>query len=186
MPDEIAAQASLMLGRCYLWAGEIDSALIVWDRLSKRFPGTEAANDALGDLLLLKEVRDSSLIGTFAQAWYELEQRKYDRSFLMFRDIMGLQSDSPLAGRSLLFAAEALAKMTGTDSSLMFLDSYIVSHPDYPFKDEVYYQMAELCLTELNDTAKATDYFERLLIETPESPLAPLVRRKLENISLSL
>jgi len=63
---------------------------------------------------------------------------------------------------------------------LLFLQTYLDNHRDAGLKDEIYYRMGEICRESLNDSGRARIYFEELLVQTPDSPRAPVVRRKLE------
>lgn len=183
---QFTSEAMLMLGRCYLWSGEVDSAMAVWNRLSRRFPGMDAANDALNDALYFKDVGGGSAIQEFSAAWLFLERGSYEKSLKGFRAIIGHYPETTLSGRSVLLGAEAVEAIEGSENALDFMAHYITLYPIIGLKDEIYLRMAEICLDDLDDIGRAKEYFETLLVEEPDSPLAPIVRRKLENLELTL
>ena len=81
---------------------------------------------------------------------------------------------------SAIEAANVREKLSGGEEALLFLQSYLDNHSEAGLKDEIYYRMGEICLESLNDGGRAQVYFEELLVQTPDSPRAPVVRRKLE------
>ena len=176
---ELKARAMHTMGKCLLWSGIIDSALSVWNRIARTLPGTEAANDALYDALCFKDV-DSTTVIQFGQAWLKLEQRKYEEAFAGFRILAQEKMGTVIAGRSAVEASHALEFSSGGEVALQYLLDYLTAGDRIELLDEIYYRMGEICLDNLNDPDKARFYFEELLVNTPESPRAPVVRRKLE------
>lgn len=180
------AEAMLMLARCYLWAGEVDSALAVWDRLSRRFPETDAANDALNDAICFKDISDNSFVREFAAAWLGFERGMYEKSLNSFRDILEHCPETVLCGRSVLLGAKAVEALKGSANALDYMAQYVTLYPNIGLRDEIYFRMAEICLNSLGDVGRAREYYETLLLEEPDSPLAPVVRRKLESLEPTL
>lgn len=179
---EIRAEAMLRLGRCHFWAGEVDSAVAIWDELSRKYPLTNAANDALNDLLCFKGMGDEKAVSDFSAAWFASAKRDFETALKGFKRVMETVPGTVLADRAALEAAEALKDSGKAESSLSLMEGYLNEHPEAELRDEIYFRMAEICLLKLNDKARAAYYYEQLLMEIPDSPLAPIVRRKLEEV----
>ena len=175
----LRSQAMLKMGRCLLWNGQPDSAFAVWDKLVRTLPGMDAANDALYDALCLKE-EDSTAVSHFASAWLKAERREYEEAFSRFGELAEAYAGQVIAGRAAIEAADVREKLSGGEEALLFLQLYLDNHCDAGLKDEIYYRMGEICRETLKDGERARIYFEELLVQTPDSPRAPVVRRKLE------
>lgn len=175
----LRSQAMLKMGRCLLWNGEPDSAFAVWDKLVRTLPGMDAANDALYDALCLKEA-DSTAVIRFAEAWLKVERREDEEAFGQFNALAEAYPGEVIGGRAAIEAANVRDKTSGGEEALLFLQSYLDNHSEAGLKDEIYYRMGEICLESLKDGDRARIYFEELLVQTPDSPRAPVVRRKLE------
>jgi tetratricopeptide (TPR) repeat protein len=177
---EIVSEANLRLGRCFLWAEQADSAMTVWEELARKYPTSDAANDALNDILCIKETEDKNAVSAFAQAWYSAERRQYEAALKDFRALMERFPGTVIAGRSCVEAGNVLTKFQGAEFALSFIEDYINKNTEVKLKDQIYYQMGEICLNVLKEPVRARVYFEKLLVEMPDSPLAPVVRRKME------
>ena len=176
---ELRSRAMLIMGRCLLWSGDADSAFAVWNRLVRTLPGLEAANDALYDAICLKEA-DSVAVASFAGAWLKMEQRSYVEAHARFKSLSEKNAGTVIGGRSAIEAANAQQRISGGEDALLFLADYLEEFPQTGLLDEIYYRMGEICLTALDDPVRARTYFEELLVQTPDSPRAPVVRRRLE------
>jgi tetratricopeptide (TPR) repeat protein len=170
------AQGLLLAGRCYFWKEEIDSAVAIWEKLARLKPMSDPANDALKDILLVKETKDTTLIKGFASAWFSAEQWKLPDAISAYQRIITKSLSSVIGGRSAMGIADCWVNLSLPDSALLSLDIYLESAPSAQLKDEILYQAGQICEKELGDAVKARGYYERLLLECPESPLGPRVR----------
>ncbi len=178
---ELWSQAMYKMGKCLLWKGEVDSAFSVWSRLSRLLPGTAAANDALYDALCLNGA-DSSALLKFAASWLSFERGDYPGAESGFKEISASYSGTIIGSRAAIEAARAMVQVSGGESALRYLEDYLNEFDQVELLDEIYYRMGEICLDVLQDFERARQYFEELLVETPASPRAPVVRRKLDNM----
>ena len=179
---EIMVQANLMIGRCLFWNGKVDSALKVWNGLARFQPKSEAANDALRDALTFSEVKDSALVKVYAAAWLQSAQKRYSEAVQGFSAVSARSPGTVIGSRAVLEAAEALRELSECDSAAKTLEMYIQSHPQAESRDEIFYLLGNIYLIDVNDPVRAGYWYEHLLVETPDSPLAPVVRRKLESL----
>jgi tetratricopeptide (TPR) repeat protein len=173
------AQALLLAGKCYFWKGELDSAMAIWENLARIKPMSDPANDALREILLVKETKDSTILGDYASACFLSEQWRLAESISTFKSIITKALSSLIASRSALETADCWVNLSLPDSAISFLESYLKSAPSTRLKDEIFLRLAKIYKVELNDPRQALECYERLLLECPDSPLAPRVRIEL-------
>ncbi len=179
---DIIIRSRLMEGRCLFWLGEADSAVAVWNELARARPLSEAANDALRDAMTFGGVKDSVITAQFAAAWLKSAIRDYRGAAEGFSAVMERTPGSVIGGRAALEMGEALRRLSKPDSAAAALERYLEEYPEAASRDEILFLLGAVALEDWGDLARARAYYERLLVETPDSPLAPVVRRKLDSI----
>ena len=181
---EPASQALLESGKVLLWKSEVDSALAVWGRLSRSFPASDAANDALNYILMFTAA-DEKLVKVYSDSWYASARRDFDSAQEGFIKVMNASRGSMIAGRAALDLAGIIMRETGdAKTAVDTLKSYIGTAQEAELLDEILMFMAQTSETVLGDILKAEEYYERLLIEAPDSPLVPIVRNRLDELSM--
>jgi len=171
------------LGKVQLWKENPDSAVYIWDQLVKKFPNTDISNDALSSLLLLKKSQSSPLINRYAASWLAFERKDFSSAEKGFNKIVDETTGSLIAGRSLIFLSE-IYNTEGDDpiKGFTMLENYIEKNPDASIRDEILLKLADNCIDFLLDDVKAAHFYQKLIVENPDSPLAPIARKKLEKL----
>ena len=181
---ETVSEALLETGKCLLWKGETDSAMVVWQNLSRAYPATDAANDALNYTLTFSDAGEK-LVKTYSDAWFASAKRDFQAAKEGFRKVMKSAPGSLISGRSALeYAGIIIDQSEDAQSAIDTLESYLDSNKGAMLADEILMFMAETSERVLADRTKAGEYYERLLSETPDSPLVPIVRNRLEKLTM--
>ncbi len=175
---ELRGKAMLLMGRCLFWAGKTDSAMAVWERVGRSLPGTEAANDALTDMLCFKEASPAEL-KEFGAAWLLLYRGDYINSADRFRKLADDLGGTVLGARSIVEMSVAGEKFARGFEAADYLGKYVEKYPKSKMIDEVYYRLGELYLN-LGEVDKAKYWWEELLVECPNSARAGVVRGKVK------
>ena len=179
-PDiELRGKAMLLQGRCLFWGGQVDSALAVWERTARMMPGSEAANDALSDILCFKEA-DGGSLQEFADAWLTLYRGGYERSWGQFQKLALKYGGRVLGARSVVEGSYAGEKLGRGEAAGEFLQKYAEKYPKGKMLDEVYYRLGEVYMS-LGKPDKAKYWWEELLVECPGSARCGVVRGKVKS-----
>ncbi|MBL7191857.1 tetratricopeptide repeat protein [bacterium] len=179
---EYRSSAQLWLGKCMLWKNKPDSALYIWDILVRENPLAEAANDALDEIIMLKDIPENPVIADYAAAEYAMYRRQYETAVEGFRNVMSQMPESIISGRAVLNLSDIIIVTAGADSAADILIEYDTEHHESPIRDRILLKTAEILQNEIGDVDRALEYYEKILIEIPESALAPLVRSRMNNI----
>jgi tetratricopeptide (TPR) repeat protein len=184
---ELKSEAMLATGRCWLWKGEPDSALAVFDQLARLYPNTDAANDALNDAMLLNKSGDKSLLYLFSSAWLASIRKDYTLSLKGYKRIMEAAPGTALASRSALSSTEdLLTSVNDFANALSLLQDYLDRNPDCENKDALNFKMAEIFQFYAHDAQKSSHHYEQVLLETPDSPLVPIARKRLQELGTGI
>lgn len=175
---ELRGKAMLLQGRCLFWAGMTDSAMTLWEKTGRTLPGTEAANDALTDMLCFKDISPVKL-PEFGAAWLLLFKGEYINSANTFWKLANEFGGTAFGARCVIEMSVACELFYRGYEGADYLRKYVEKYPLSKMIDEVYYRLGELYL-KLGEVDKAKYWWEELLVECPNSARAGVVRGKVK------
>lgn len=146
--DPWIAQALLMQGICWFNLDAYESALQRLKEVVKRFPNSEASDDALDNI---------------RQVYLEMGKPS---DFVVYMDGIGRPLEYPVADSLTYFAADRLYESGQDADALKALEQYLRDHPKGQNRLKAFYQLASLYAAQKDGSAART-YFDSVLNRRP-------------------
>jgi tetratricopeptide (TPR) repeat protein len=183
--DSLAKKkAHFYLGKSFYWEGVFDEALRHIDEAAYDF-ANDLSNDALEMSALINACKkDSSQLASFAGADFLVFQRKYDSASEMLKKI--LQSENELLADAAKYRyGEILASLGKFTESIKILEEISIQ-TNSNYADNAYFSLGNIYYYGMNNFRGAKEYFEKLLINFPESVYADRSREMINTIKNKL
>jgi len=140
------------------------------------------ANDA-ADLFLIisdNEPKDSIPTGLskYAKADLLSFQNKNDESILILNEILEEFKGQPIEDETLFKQASLFIKQKEFEKAIKNYESIITLDAQGILVDDTYYQLAEIYANELEDTQKASEYYQKIIFDYPSSIYLVDARKK--------
>ncbi|TVZ56412.1 tetratricopeptide repeat protein [Lutibacter sp. Hel_I_33_5] len=144
------------------------------------------ANDA-ADLFLTitdNEPIDSipSGLKEFAQADLFSYQNKNQEAMVLLDTVLSKYKGMPIESKSHFNKGKLFVKSKQYDLAISSFEKTILADQTEIFKDDVYYQMAELYNYHLNNPEKAKEYYQKIIFEHPSSIYLVDARKKFRKL----
>lgn len=173
--DVAAAAAKTQLGedalyhswRIYFYAGLLDEAVASARQLMTRYPQSEYIDDAmfaLGQASL--KLGEAEVEKNLAEGKKASMNRDLQRALSQFDDMVRRYPASPLAPESLYLASRA--KVVSGQTGLDTLEQLAKKYPDSTFAAKGLKSAADYYVS-VGDFTRAADYFNRVIIDHPDS-----------------
>ncbi len=182
LPDtKLAGTADFMLMQSYFFNGDIDKASQVLGKLLAN-TGDDVNNDALRfSLILNKNFNDSLSLVKFAQAEYFVFTADYYGAEKLFKELSGLRSSLLILNIARLRLAEIETERNNYTEALTLTDA-LADDPVNLYGDKALMLAADICSKGLNDSGRAIEYYEKLLIKYPASIYLDKAREEINNL----
>jgi len=183
---DFVASALINVGLIDYYEGEFDKAMERLKEASTKSPNSLLTNNALDLLEMIRTNRSDSLtLEMFAQA--DLEERAGVDSIAksMYRNVSLTASSPDLIERAILKNAELELSSGRIDSAIAQLSGFVERFPKSVRATETLMQIGDLYRDKLGDANKATEYYEKILIDYPDALEANQARQKLREMEHS-
>ncbi len=180
--DEMRGRAAYEMARIDYYEGDFDEAARMLDSLSRK-RNRDLANDALELLYLINDNVDADREGLqlFARGQLLSRQRKYSEALEQFRLIQTAHPNAPLVDRTTLEQAEVYVSMGEPDNALDDLRTLVLKEASI-LRDRAQFRIGEIQETIRNDTPKAIEAYETLLVDFPNSIFAGEARKRIRRL----
>jgi len=179
-----AARARMELAWSAFRRGDLTNAQNYATALTTSDPASEFANEALELVALLSDLKGSpEALQAIGRAERE---RFYGRPDAAAGILDSLTADEGRIGEEALWRLFQLKRETGKSAEALIALESIISLKNAALRiDLALLTAGELCETELKKPAQAAEFYERLLVDYPDSPLADQARKRLKAIESS-
>ncbi len=163
------------------FSAKFDTAAKALTMISKN-SASDFTNDAL---LLLNFVQNNSqnkLLPDYAKAEMFERQKKYSEALSLYKNCTSESEGNSLAEDAYFKIAGVYQKMYAFDDALKSYNSILNKFPESPIIDKTLFFAADICEKKLKDSSKAIVFFERILIEYPNSMYVNEARRRLREL----
>ncbi len=142
----------------------------------------ELENDALElSMLLTSNINDSTSLAVYGKATLLHEQQKYEKSASLVRDFLNEVPGTPLRDRMLLLLAQNHLKVQDYDQAVN--DSKAVyENEESLYRDKAAITIAGIYEQELNNIEMARNFYEKILVEFPNSIYVEQARERLRDL----
>jgi tetratricopeptide (TPR) repeat protein len=172
--------SALRFAETLFYQGEFKQAVDSFTALTQN-TGSEVTNDALGYLFILQEnfERFDAALQHYASGRLMLLQHNWEKGISDMDAAVAAGRESSLADDALIYKAQAQEAMGASRDAVTTLLGLVSSYADGTEADRALFHAAELEETALNDRAKATELYTRLLTEYPASPFINRARQRI-------
>lgn len=140
------------------------------------------ANDAMEYSMLISDNidEDSTYNGLayYSKAEFALYQHKYDKALSYLDTLNQNYLSHPLFDEVLYKRAEISILKNQYQEADSLLNQIIIKYPTDLMADDAIYLLAELCETHLKDPKRAKDYYEKIILEYPNSLYVTQARKR--------
>ncbi len=172
-PDD---QTLFLLIKVLFYQGKFDSVSGAVKELSARFPQSPLVNDGLElGLLSMSGERAKEL----ARAMLDYESGNERDGLKRVKSLT--RGDDLISQEAFLLWADFLCWQNRVKEALTVLDSFLVRFKFSELTPKAMMKQAEIFLNKLKDEARFRTVLERVIIEFPGSPYAPLARNMLKS-----
>lgn len=176
-----SADARFELMRFYFWRGRIEDAEKEINSLMLADPASDYANESLSFKALFNDLNESpDVLKAFGSADLLLFLGDVKGAGAILDSISG--SDLPRAREHALWKKHEIAYNREEYVESLTILNDIINSSSAIRKDLALYRAGEIVTKFLSDPRSALTYFEEILIQYPESPLADKARRRLKEL----
>lgn len=140
------------------------------------------ANDALNLSLLIAENTESEIdtnaLRIYARSDFLIFINQYDKALKTLDSIKILYPENALEDDILMSKARIFQKQNLPDKSIEQLNLIVASHSNDLWADDALFMLAEIYEVSLNDKAKASDYYQKIIIDFPGSLYVTEARKR--------
>ncbi len=140
------------------------------------------ANDAMEYSILISDNidEDSTYKGLayYSKAEFALYQHKYDKALSYLDTLNQNYLSHPLFDEVLYKRAEIAILEKQYQKADSLLNEIIIKYPTDIMADDAIYLLAELCETHLNNTQRAKEYYEKIILDYPNSLYVTEARKR--------
>ncbi len=199
----LAEHVYYSIGWSYLNIEDYSDALSVFASFEESYPDSKFLEESqflVGKIQFLTEDNDNSkthlvdFIKKYPESQYReeaiyiiaqisLEEQQWIDSITYFERLIDEYPDSKYLAGSLYGLSLSHFKGSEYEKALEAGDSYLNSYPSGSFVCDILYITA-ICLEELDDIAKASERYEKIVSDCPESTYLESARKQLEKIDL--
>ena len=142
----------------------------------------ELENDALElSMLLTSNINDSTSLAVYGKASLLHEQQQYDKSAELMQDFLSEVPGTPLRDKMLLLLSQNHRQMQNYDQAVN--DSKAVYENDESlYRDKAAITIAVIYEKELNNIEMAKSFYEKVLVEFPNSIYVEQARERLRDL----
>lgn len=159
-PDaEIAAEASVMKGECYLAMNRFDKAETAFRHSFDQFDKANSKANAL-----------------FKIAWIQFQNGDYQNALENLNAVIRAFSSHAVAADALFWKGETLYKLQRFEESAQCYSQFIKKHPNHSRSREAYYGLGYVSI-KLDDFATAIQAFSKLTSDDSEMAIDALLRK---------
>ncbi len=181
----LQAHAMVNAAQVEFFNGKIERAKELLKDASQRSPDGILTNDALDMLELLRSAKDDSMgIAIFAKAELELQIGNSVEAESLYVILIERRGKGDLYERALLKTA-ALKRQSGRiNDAIETLTNFLNQYPQSLRIPAILLDLGEIHDDLLSDPQKAGEYYERILIDYPESLQTDEARKRLRELEL--
>ncbi|MBC8053346.1 MAG: tetratricopeptide repeat protein [Sphingobacteriaceae bacterium] len=144
------------------------------------------ANDALNLSLLIAEntesEADTNSLKKFAAADFLIFINQYDKALRTLDSINALYPKNSLEDDILMSKARIYQKQNLTDKAIEQLNLIVANHSTDLWADDALFMLAEIHETTLKNTAKAMEYYQKIITDFPGSLYVTEARKRFRNL----
>lgn len=182
-----APQARLELARLAFRQGDLDEAKKQADALIAADPSSEMSNEVLELSALLDGLKDSpDILKLLGQADMRAILGKSDDALILLDSLASNGANSRIIEEALWKMVELHRDNKTTGLILNDLDRLIALDGETLRKDKALFYAGVFSHDNLSDEVRARKYYDKLLLDYPDSPLAERVRKLAKNIKLQV
>ena len=179
-----ALRARLMMGKTFLYLGDLEGAKMYLDKI-KGYTSSLEANDAIINSFFIARASGDSLklhiLKVFARAQFYNFRDMVDSASLLYDSVVHYSSF--LADRALLDKAMMLEQHMRYREAVKTLEQLIHSFSASPYLDRAYFKAAGIYDKRLGDNKKAIEYYRKILFDLRDSPLVPEARERFRQLT---
>ncbi len=176
--------AQLLRAQAFFFQGQLDTAVAILSRVVHTAGAAgETTNDALDLQLLINSGKKSpEALAVYAQArWLEMQEKKSEA--LERLDLALQKNPSPeLQVHMLLEAGKLATRLENYPRALAYYQRILDEPSLSMYADQAVFLTASLLDRHLQDYAAAYRWYDRLLVEFPESEFVPRARERLREL----
>jgi len=183
--SELSVHARFEEAMIHFYSGKFEKTEMLLSNIRQN-TDKEIANNAIALRVLLLEnpPADSSnqALLSYAKALLLLRQYKIDETVQLTRDILNQWGQHPIADEARFLHAEALLLNDQPEDALAAFGEFALIHTHSPLRDRSLFHYAEILETTREDTAKALQAYNDLLIQHPGSLLVSKARERIRSL----
>ena len=162
-----------LLGNVFYYSGDFDSARIFYNYIGSESNYFTTA--FLRQLIIINNINIEEL-AKISQAEYYNEIKDPKQALAILNTI----SDSSVIDEALYLKGKIYAQLGEYKKSIEAFTQFIETYENY-LVTYTYYELGEV-YTKLGDYRKAKDIYKEFLVNYPTSPIAPVIRARLERL----
>jgi tetratricopeptide (TPR) repeat protein len=172
--------AKFKIAELLYFEGKYDSSIKVLNEITNNL-SSDYTNDALILINFIQNNQSNKLLTVFSEAEKYESQKKLPEALELFKSIVE-SGNSSLSEDAFFKIISIQRKLKLFTEALKTANKFINNYPESPLIDKMLFQCAQIYYKDLNDIKNALTYYEKILVEYPNSIYINEVRKIVREI----